>query len=99
MRVISAHAERRELPPCNDDDEENASFSVEEQKASKKEENDEMKSKAGVHVLCLDGRTGQLEMATTNDIGPNVAFVTRHPTKPDVIYGEQRNASTWKAKW
>jgi 6-phosphogluconolactonase len=70
----------------DDDDEENASFSVEERKASKKEENEEMKSKAGVHVLSLDGRTGQLEMVTTNDIGPNVAFVTRHPTKPDVIY-------------
>ena len=43
-------------------------------------------ARAGVHVVCLDGATGQLEMATTNNIGPNVAFVTRHPTKPDVIY-------------
>lgn len=47
---------------------------------------DETIPKAGVHVLSLDGATGQLEMVSTNDIGPNVAFVTRHPTKPDVIY-------------
>ena len=42
--------------------------------------------RAGVHVLELCGRTGILTVSSTNNIGPNVAFVTRHPTKPDVIY-------------
>jgi len=66
-------------PMCNDDfDDEMRYYSVGNA--------NDVDARAGVHVVCLDGATGQLEMATTNNIGPNVAFVTRHPTKPDVIY-------------
>ena len=66
-------------PTCNDDfDDEMRYYSVGNA--------NDVDARAGVHVVCLDGATGQLEMATTNNIGPNVAFVTRHPTKPDVIY-------------
>ena len=41
---------------------------------------------AGVHVLRLDGRDGALTHISTNAIGPNVAFITRSPVNPDLLY-------------
>lgn len=36
----------------------------------------------GIHSFLLDGRTGRLTPLSTCDVGPNPAFLLKHPTKP-----------------
>ena len=40
----------------------------------------------GVHVLRVCGVTGGMTRLSTNAIGPNVAFITRSPTNPQILY-------------
>ena len=51
------------------------------------------------YVVCQGGATGQLEMVTTNNIGPNMAFVTRHRRNRRYIRVNGTHAIDVEARW
>jgi 6-phosphogluconolactonase len=40
----------------------------------------------GVHVLHVSGADGRITHLSTNAVGPNVAFITRSPVNPQLLY-------------